>query len=98
MEVYIVAYEDYDGSDSVGYFLDGSKAESCRDYLNRTRPSPYNKNGDTWHIIKFNLNETDYDSLNKELDEKERIEFEMRLEREMQKELAELARLKAKYE
>lgn len=97
MKIYIVAYEDYDGSDSVGYFLDESKANECCEYLNRTRPSCYNKTGDIWHVGEYNLDETDYASLNKELDEQERIEFETRLEREKQTALAEIVRLKEKY-
>lgn len=97
MKIYIVAYEDYDGSDSVGYFLDESKANECCEYLNRTRPSNYNKTGDIWHVGEYNLDETDYASLNKELDEQERIEFETRLEREKQTALAEIVRLKEKY-
>lgn len=97
MKIYIVAYEDYDGSDSVGYFLDKSKAEECRTYLNQTRPSEYNNTGDTWYVCEYNLEETDYASLNKEIEEQERIEFETRLDRKKQKELAEFARLKEKY-
>ena len=97
MKIYIVAYEDYDGSDSVGYFLDESKANECCEYLNRTRPSYYNETGDTWYVDEYELDETDYASLNKELDEQEKIEFETRLEREKQAALAEIERLKAKY-
>lgn len=97
MKIYIVAYEDYDGSDSVGYFLDESKANECREYLNRTRPSSYNHTGDTWDVLEYNLDETDYNSLNKKLDEQERIEFENRLNKEKQDAIAEIERLKAKY-
>ena len=60
-----ISYEDYDDSNSVGYFIDGSKAEECCKYLNRTRPSYYNKIGDTWKVSKLNFDETDYGSLNK---------------------------------
>lgn len=98
MKVYIVAYEDYDGSDSTGYFLDESKARECCKYLNQVRPSEYNKTGDTWNVLQYDLDETDYASLNKELEELERLEFENRLEKEKQRELAELARLRAKYD
>lgn len=97
MKVYIVAYEDYDGSDSVGYFLDETKAKECCKYLNRTRPSCYNHTGDTWSVLEYNLDETDYVSLNKELDEQERLEFENRMAREKQEALNEIARLKEKY-
>lgn len=98
MKIYIVAYEDYDGSDSVGYFLEESKAEECRKYLDRARPSCYSESGYTWDVYKYELDEIDYASLNKEFDEKERIKYEAELEKERQEELAELARLKAKYE
>lgn len=97
MKIYMVAYEDYDGSDSVGYFLDESKANECCKYLNRTRPSCYNHTGDTWDVLEYNLDETDYNSLNKKLDEQERIEFENRLNKEKQDAIAEIERLKAKY-
>ena len=97
MKVYIVSYEDYDGSDSVGYFLDESKADECCKYLNRTRPSYYNETGDTWYVAEYDINEADYASLNKKLDEQERIEFETRLEREKQAAIAEIAKLKEKY-
>ena len=97
MKIYMVAYEDYDGSDSVGYFLDESKANECCKYLNRTRPSCYNHTGDTWDVFEYNLDETDYNSLNKKLDEQERIEFENRLNKEKQDAIAEIERLKAKY-
>lgn len=99
MKIYTVAYEDYDGSDEVGYFLEESKAEECCKYLNRTRPSYYFKdNGvDTWDVCEYELDETDYASLNKALDEQERLNLEMALEMEKQEALAEIARLKAKY-
>ena len=96
MKIYMVEFYDYDTNDSVGYFTEREKAESCCEYLNRTKHSEY-KQFD-WFVAEYNLDETDYESMNKELDKQERIEFETRLEREKQKELAELARLKAKYE
>ena len=97
MTVYIISYEDYDGSDSVGYFLDRSKANECREYLNRVRPSCYNHTGDTWDVYEYDLDETDYASLNKELDEQEILEFENRMAKEKQKAIAEINRLKEKY-
>lgn len=93
----MVVYKDYDGSDSVGYFLDETKAEECREYLNKTRPSYYNHTGDTWSVLEYNLDKTDYASLNKEFDERERLEFENRMAREKQEALNEIARLKEKY-
>ena len=99
MKIYIVAYEDYDGSGSVGYFLDESKANECCKYLNRTQPSWYvDPNVDTtWEVYEYDLDKTDYASLNKELDEQKRIESENRLNKEKQNALAEIARLKEKY-
>lgn len=97
MKIYMVEYEDYDGSDSIGYFLDESKAKECRTYLNRTRPSYYNKTGETWDIEEYDIDNTDYSSLNKELDEREKIESEARLEIEKQTAIAEIERLKRKY-
>ena len=99
MKVYIVAYEDYDGSDSVGYFLEESNAKECCKYLNRTRPSYYLKDDgvDTWDVCEYELDETDYASLNKMLDEQERFNSEMEFEKEKQEALAEIARLKEKY-
>ena len=96
MKVYIVELHDYDRNSSIGYFTDYKKAECCCEYLNRIEHSEY-ENFD-WYIQPYDLDEIDYESLNKELDEQERLEFESRLERERQEELAELARLKAKYE
>ena len=90
MKVYMVAYQHYEDTDIVGQFLEESKAEECCKYLSRT-----DRVG--WYVCEYDLDETNYASLNKELDEQERLEFESRLEREKQKELAELARLKAKY-
>lgn len=99
MNIYIVSYEDYDGSDTVGYFLEESKAKECCRYLNRVRPSWYKKYEglDTWYVDVYELDETDYASLNKVLDEQERLEFEMEFEEEKQKALVEIARLKEKY-
>lgn len=99
MTIYIVAYEDYDGSGEVGYFLEESKAKECCKYLNRARPSHYLKDDgvDTWDVFEYELDETDYASLNKALDEQERLNLEMALEMEKQEALAEIARLKAKY-
>lgn len=97
MKIYMVTYQDYDGSDTVGYFLDELKANECCKYLNKTRASYYNRTGDTWYVDEYELDETDYDSLNKEIAEQERLEFENRLNTEKQAALAEIARLKAKY-
>ena len=97
MKIYIVTYEDYDGSDSVGYFLDESKANECCEYLNKTRPSCYVEDGDTWYVEEYNLDDTDYASLNKEIEEQVRLEDERKLEKEKQEALAQIAKLKEKY-
>lgn len=95
MTIYMVEFADYDTNDSVGYFTERKRAESCCEYLNRAKHSEY-KQFD-WCVFEYNLDETDYDSLNKELDEQERIEFENRLNKEKQDAIAEIERLKAKY-
>lgn len=92
MKIYMVEYQYYEDVDVVGYFLEESKAEECCKYLNRTDGTS------CWDVYEFNLDETDYHSLNKELDKQERLKAEKELEKKRQKELAELARLKAKYE
>lgn len=94
MKIYLVQYTDYDGGDVVGYFTDNKRAESCCEYLNRTRHSEYNFD---WYISEYNLDETDYESLNKELDEQERLELENRREKEKRDAIAEIERLRAKY-
>ena len=97
MKIYIVELHDYDRSDYVGYFTDPQKANYCCEYLNRTDPSQYNDEYE-WIVVEYTHNDIDYESKIEELDEVERIEYETRLERIKQEELAELARLKAKYE
>ena len=96
MKIYMVEFHNYDLDDCVGYFTDPQKAKECCTYLNRVRPNYYDDNNE-WHVVEYDPDEKDYESLNKELDEKERIEFEGRMERIKQEELKELARLKAKY-
>ena len=91
MKVYMVAYQYYEDTDIVGYFIEKSKAEECCKYLSRTDKA-------NWYVCEYDLDETDYASLNKELDEQEKLEFESRIEKKKQRELAELARLKEKYE
>ena len=95
MKIYMVELHDYDRDKAVGYFTEYKKAKSCCKYLNRAEPSEYDFK---WKVIDYNPDETDYDSLNKKLDEQKQLKHEEKLERIKQKELAELARLKAKYE
>ena len=91
MKIYLVKYEFYENHETQGFFLEESKAEECCKYLSRTDKA-------NWYVCEYELDETDYVALNKELDEEERLEFESRLEKKKQRELAELARLKAKYD
>ena len=90
MKIYMVEYHFYEDSDVVGYFLEESKAEECCKYLSRTDES-------RWYVCEYDLDETDYESLNKAIDEEERLEFESRLAREKQAAIAEITRLKEKY-
>ena len=95
MKIYIVEYADYDSNDAVGYFTEYKKAKHCCEYLNRARHSEYE--WFDWTISEYELDETDYTSLNKEFDERERLRFECELEKEKQEALVEIARLKEKY-
>lgn len=95
MKIYIVEVHDYDTYNAVGYFTEYEKAESCCKYLNRARRSDYQEFD--WYVSEYNLDETDYDALNKELDELEKQKLEKKLEKERQEAIEEIARLKAKY-
>lgn len=95
MKIYMVEFNDYDTYAVVGYFTEHEKAAACCKYLNRARHSAYERFD--WYVTEYNFNETDYETLNKELDEKERLEFENRLEKEKQDAIAEIERLKVKY-
>ena len=96
MKIYIVEYADYDSNDAVGYFTEYEKAKHCCEYLNRARHSEYE--WFDWTISEYELDDTDYESLNKELDEQERLEYEIKLEREKQEVLDAISRLQAEYE
>ena len=96
MKIYIVKYEDYDGSDSAGYFTEYEKAELCCTYLNKACPSYYIK--DAWDIEEFDLDETDYTSLIQEFDAKERARKENELEALKQKKMDEIKRLNLELE
>lgn len=98
MSIYIVRFGDYDSEFSVGYFTNEEDAEKCMEYHMRTRPSSYEYLCDAYSLEKYELDDTDYDALNKELDEAEKAEQKKEEEELRNKELAELARLKAKYE
>ena len=96
MKIYLCEYEDYDGYGARGYFTDKEKAEECCKYLNKTEPSCYIE--DAWEVREYELDYTDYATLNERIYEEEVIKEKVDLEIERRKELAELARLKAKYE
>ena len=96
MKIYMVELHDYDNDTVVGYFTEHDKAEKCQEYLNKARPSAYD--GFTWELIEYEPNTIDYAPLINEIYEKERLEREAEEEEVRQQELAELARLKAKYE
>lgn len=77
MKIYMAAYDGCDSygrsiSCSIGYFLDKTKAEECCKYFERTNPTRINSSW--WYIEEYDLDETDYASLNKKLDEQENIE------------------------
>lgn len=95
MKIYIVEVNDYDGHNAVGYFTEYEKAKSCCGYLNRARHSEYPEFD--WYVSEYNLDETDYDALSKELDELEKLKLEEKLVKERQEAIEEIARLKAKY-
>lgn len=98
MPIYIVHYSDYDSEFDVGYFTSEEDAEKCMEYYMRTRPSSYEYLCDAYSLEKYELDDTDYDALNKELDEADKAMQRKEEEEFRNKELAELARLKAKYE
>nr|DAR55789.1 MAG TPA: hypothetical protein [Caudoviricetes sp.] len=98
MSIYIVRFHDYDTMFNVGYFTSEEDAEKCMEYYMRTRPSDYEYMCDAYSLEKYELDDTDYTALIKELDEAEKAMQKKEEEEFRNKELAELARLKAKYE
>ena len=100
MSIYIVHFSDYDNDFSIGYFMNKEDAKACAEYYNETEPSVYFDNA--YEVEEYDLDDTDCAILLKEIEEKKQRELEaiQEAEREAikQKELAELARLKAKYE
>lgn len=98
MSIYLVRFRDYDTEFCFGYFTSEEDAEKCMEYYMRTKPSDYEYICDTYSLEKYELDDTDYDALNKELDEAEKVMQREEEEELRNKELAELARLKAKYE
>lgn len=93
--IYIVTLNDYDRDEIVGYFTSYEEAENCRQYLDMTEPSEYDAG---WCIEEFGHDTTDYAS-KLTLAKEAKLEMDKELEEvTRQYELAELARLKAKYE
>ena len=96
MKIYIVKYEDYDGSNTAGYFTEHEKAELCCEYLNKAYPSHYFENA--WDIEEFDPDDTDYECLIKEFDAKEKIRKENELEALKQKKMNEIKQLNIELE
>lgn len=94
-KIYIVKLHDYDRCDDYGYFDTYEKAKECCDYLNAAHPSDYDFE---WEIERYSLDTTDYAALNKEYNAEQKRIADEKAEAFKQQELAELARLKAKYE
>lgn len=98
MSIYIVRCYDYDAMFGVGYFTNERDAEKCLEYYIRAKPSDYAYMCDAYSIEKYELDDVDYAALLKKLDEAEKAKQREEEEAFRNKELAELARLKAKYE
>lgn len=98
MSIYLVRFRDYDTEFCFGYFTSEEDAEKCMEYYMRTKPSDYEYICDAYSLEKYELDDTDYTALLKALDEEERAKQRKEEEEFRNKELAELARLKAKYE
>lgn len=98
MSIYIVRFSDYDSEFGVGYFTNEEDAEKCMEYYMRAQPSDYEYMCDAYSLEKYELDDADYTALIKELDEAEKAKQRKEGEEFRNKELAELARLKAKYE
>ena len=94
----MVELHDYDRNDSYGYFDTYNKAKECCDYLNKARPSEYEDCDCQWTIETYSLDILDYVALGKAYDKEMQSRITAQKEAIKQHELAELARLKAKYE
>lgn len=98
MSIYIVRFSDYDSEFGIGYFTSEEDAEKCMEYYMRAKPSSYAYMCDAYSLEKYELDDTDYVELLKALDEEEKEKKRKKEEKIRNNELAELARLKAKYE
>lgn len=96
MPIYIVHYSDYDSEFDVGYFTSKRMAKLCKEYYEKNEPCSYSECG--YEILEFSPNDVDYEALNKNFDDAMRMKKLAEEEEFRNKELAELARLKAKYE
>ena len=97
-KIYMVELHDYDRNDSYGYFDSYNKAKECCDYLNKVRPSDYEDCDCRWEIETYVLDIIDYVALGEAYDKDMKHRIAEQEEAIRQTELAELARLKAKYE
>lgn len=70
MSIYIVHFSDYDNDFSIGYFMNKEDAEACAEYYNETEPSVYFDNA--YEVEEYDLDDTDYAILLKEIEEKNR--------------------------
>lgn len=98
MSIYIVRFCGYDSEFGIGYFTSKEDAEKCMEYYMRAEPSSYAYMSDAYSLEKYELDDTDYVELLKALDEDDKEKQRKKEEKVRNKELAELARLKAKYE
>lgn len=63
MKIYLCEFDDNLGFAVRGYFTDEEKANECCKYLNKAEPSECRKNA--WSVREFELDDTDYATLNK---------------------------------
>lgn len=97
-KIYLVELHDYDCDEVVGYFTSEESAKICCDYLNAARPSNYEDCNKHWYITCYAENVINYSQLMKQFTAQKAKEEQEKQEAIKAKELAELARLKAKYE
>ena len=97
-KIYMVQLHDYDDVRIEGYFVDYEKAKKCCEYCNKVNPSDYADCGCEWEIETYPLDTIDYDALLKAYEDDKTQKAKAIEEEIRQRELAELARLKAKYE
>ena len=86
-KIYMIERDDYDGHIVDGYFTNLAKAKACCEYNNRCYPSSYYEGDEDeefmWKVIGYNLDETDYNTLLKELDQQAKIQRRKTLRNEL---------------